>query len=108
MSIQILLITAPIEKGKDISHQLLEKRLVACVNIISEITSLYWWEGKIEEGKEALLVCKTTSEKIGEILQVLPSIHPYEVPEVLAVNIDKGFPAYLEWVQKEVGEHQTD
>ena len=102
MSVQILLVTAPEDKAKSIASYLLEKRLAACVNILPSIQSLYWWEGKIEESQEALLMIKTTGEKQQALMENLKEIHPYDVPEMLFLPVDHGFPPYLEWVNSEV------
>jgi periplasmic divalent cation tolerance protein len=99
----VVLITAPDrESGVKIARRLLEKRLAACVNI-APVSSMYWWEGKIEESSEVLLVVKTTSERLGDLIKEVRAIHPYKVPEIIALPITAGLADYLDWVRRETG-----
>jgi len=96
-----VLITAPDrESGRKIARHLLERRLAACVNI-TPVSSMYWWEGKIEEAEEVMLVVKTTSDKINDVVREVRSIHPYQLPEIAALPIVAGHAEYLEWVKRE-------
>lgn len=96
----LVLITVPsLETGKKIAETLVSQRLAACVNILPHIRSLYVWEGKLCDDEEALLICKTRSSMFEErFLPTVTLLHPYEVPEIIAVPITRGLPAYLEWV----------
>lgn len=97
----VVLITAPDnENGRKIARHLLEKRLVSCVNI-TQASSMYWWEGKIEETNEVLLIAKTTADKLDELIKEVRSIHPYQLPEIIALPIVGGYIDYLEWVKRE-------
>jgi periplasmic divalent cation tolerance protein len=99
----VVLITAPDrESGVKMARRLLERRLAACVNI-APVSSMYWWEGKIEESSEVLLVVKTTSERLGDLIREVRAIHPYKVPEIIALPITAGLADYLDWVRKETG-----
>lgn len=94
-------ITAPDkESGKRVARHLLEKRLAACVNI-TPVSSMYWWEGKLEESDEVLLIAKTTTDKLEELVKEAKAVHPYQVPEIIAVPIVGGYKEYLGWVEKE-------
>jgi periplasmic divalent cation tolerance protein len=102
----IVFITAPSkEVGREIANLLLEQKLAACVNIISPINSLYVWEGKINDDEEALLVVKTRAELLKDgLIPAVQSIHPYEVPEILALPILTGLESYLGWIEEVTGD----
>lgn len=99
----VVLITAKDEKeaGK-IGRCLVKDRLVACVNIIPNIDSIYWWEGKVEEDKEALIIAKTKSNLVHKIIEEVKSLHSYTCPEIISLPIKNGNPDYLTWIEKEV------
>ena len=100
---RVCLMTCPNpETAQHLARQLLEKRLVACVNLVPQITSMYWWEGKIQDDCEVLLIAKTLAERIEELKRVIPELHPYDVPELLVLPVEDGLPAYLSWVKTEV------
>lgn len=86
------------EEALKIAHSLVEKRLSACVNLISPIRSIYRWEGKIWDEKEWLLLIKTQSSKFEELEKEIRSLHSYKVPEIIALNISKGSNSYLNWI----------
>ena len=85
--------------ARDVSRQLVEQKLAACANIGGGVHSIYHWQGKIEESAETLVFFKTTRDRFHEFARVLQSLHPYEVPEVVALRVEEGLPAYLEWVE---------
>lgn len=89
------------EAGK-IKKVLLEKRKVACVNIIPKVDSFFWWKGKIDSSLEVLLLAKTKKNMIKEIITLVKKIHSYEVPEIIALPIIGGNRDYLNWIEKEV------
>lgn len=103
MSIVALFITAasPAE-AKKISDALLKERLVACVNALPGVASRYWWKGKIESGKEILLIAKTTSVRLPNVVKRVKELHSYDVPEILALPATGGNAEYLEWVRESV------
>ena len=90
------------EKREDagrLARAAVEKRLAACAQVVGPITSIYWWEGKISEAEEWLCIMKTTTELYGELEKTLRGLHPYEVPEILAVPVSAGSGDYLEWLR---------
>lgn len=100
--LHVVLATAPdAETAKRIARTLVEERLVACVNVVSNVTSIYRWQGKLEEANELLLVMKTVSERLPALVARTKELHPYKVPEVLALPVEAALPAYAEWVVDE-------
>ena len=87
------------ELARRVSRELVERKLAACANIGSSVQSIYHWEGKIEEGQETLVFFKTTRSRFEEFQLALQSLHPYEVPEIVALPITAGLPAYVQWVE---------
>ncbi len=98
--ILVLITTPTVEEAETVSRILLEKRLVACVNIVRDVKSLFWWEGKIDEAREALLIIKTRIEKLPDIIRSVKEKHSYTVPEIIAVPILAGYPEYLKWLDE--------
>jgi periplasmic divalent cation tolerance protein len=98
----VVLITVPtLEKGKSIAEALLKKRLAACVNILPNVHSLYIWENEICDEQEVLLVCKSRSSQFEEhFIPTVKALHPYEVPEIIALPLVKGLQAYLNWIDE--------
>jgi periplasmic divalent cation tolerance protein len=95
----IVYITVPSnEVAENISSQLVNNRYCACVNIIPQLTSVYFWENKVQKDSELLLMCKTQSALFPELANYVKSIHPYSVPEVIAVPIAQGSADYLKWI----------
>ncbi|XP_015456199.1 protein CutA homolog isoform X1 [Astyanax mexicanus] len=98
-------VTCPNETvAKDLARGIVEKKLAACVNILPKITSVYEWQGKIEEDNELLLMIKTRTTKIPALAEYVRSNHPYEVAEVISFPIDQGNPPYLKWIGDAVPE----
>jgi periplasmic divalent cation tolerance protein len=77
---------------------LIEKQLAACVNILAPCRSVYRWQGAVRHDEEHPMLIKTTAERYPELEQALCAGHPYELPEIIAVPIERGLPAYLQWV----------
>jgi periplasmic divalent cation tolerance protein len=91
------------EDAERIARALVERRLCACVNIVPGVTSLYSWKGAVQADEELLLVIKTTREAVDSLKSTLVEMHPYEVPELVAVDIAEGHAAYLDWLRESVG-----
>lgn len=84
-----------------LARKLVEQRLVACANILPAVKSLYCWQGKIEEADEVSLFLKTTEARYAELEAALQAAHPYALPEIIALPIVAGLPAYLAWMAAE-------
>jgi len=96
---QIILCTCPDQKSaEDIAEHLIIHKLAACINIIAGVTSIYEWQGKIEKSQEYQMLIKSHSDKYSEIEKAIKSLHPYELPEIIAVPIERGHPDYLQWI----------
>lgn len=100
---RIVFCTVPSKKsaGK-ITQAVLERRLAACVNRLPSVSSSYWWKGKIERSQELLLIMKTQSTKMKKLIQCIKSNHPYEVAEIISVEIKEGSEDYLAWIKQSV------
>jgi periplasmic divalent cation tolerance protein len=84
-----------------IARALIERKLAACVNILAECTSVYRWQGKLETATEVPLLIKTRAAIYPDLEAAIKSLHPYELPEIVAVPVERGLPDYLEWVNAE-------
>ena len=95
----VLFITCPnLKSAKKITRRLLNKNLVACVNILPIIRSEYWLKGKIESHSEVLMIIKTKTKLYQQIEKEVKKLHPYTVPEIISFKIDKGNEDYLNWI----------
>lgn len=81
-----------------ISRTLVEEKLVACVNIVPQIRSIYWWKEEVCDDQEVLLVMKTPTTMFDSLQNRVRELHSYEVPEIVAFSVEKGLPDYLNWV----------
>ncbi len=98
----VVLVTAPgPEEAARLARTLVEERLAACGNVLPGLRSIYRWEGKVRDEGEALLLLKTTRERFAALRDRILALHPYEVPEVLALPVEAGAERYLSWVGTE-------
>ncbi|MFX0035256.1 MAG: divalent-cation tolerance protein CutA [Candidatus Hermodarchaeota archaeon] len=103
MNYYLFFVTVPnINEGQKIARILVENKLVACVNIIQNIYSIYRWKGKIEEDNEHILLIKTNEENCELLIQKINEIHSYENPECVGIKIEKGSKKYLNWIDEVV------
>jgi periplasmic divalent cation tolerance protein len=93
---------ADADTARQAARTLVEERLAACANIVPQVESIYRWQGKIESSAEVLVIFKTTCERYPAFEQRLRTLHPYEVPEIVALDIAAGLPAYLAWAAESV------
>jgi periplasmic divalent cation tolerance protein len=97
----LVLSTFPdVATARRIGRQLVEEHCAACANILSPVESIYWWEKKVENANEALVLFKTTADRYPALEMTLRRLHPYEVPEIIALPIERGVPEYLGWVSE--------
>jgi periplasmic divalent cation tolerance protein len=82
---------------------LIDKRVASCVNILAPCRSVYRWKEAVQQDEEHPMLIKTTAERYGALEQEIRAGHPYELPEIIAVPIERGLPAYLDWVAAETG-----
>lgn len=95
----LILITCPEEsESKNIARELVNKRFAACVNIVSPVYSIFYWEDKVQEEGESLLIVKTEKKLLDSIIEVVKKLHSYTVPEVIAIPMIGGNKAYLKWI----------
>jgi len=90
--------TANREEAEKIARRLLDEKLIACANIIGPVSSLFWWSGKLEKSEEYVLLLKSRLELFEKLSESVKALHGYEVPEIIALPIIKGSPAYMEWL----------
>jgi len=86
------------DSARRIAQALVGERLAACVNLVPGIGSVYRWQGRVQEDQEVLLVIKTMRARLDALAARVQALHPYELPEVVAVDIAGGLPAYLAWI----------
>jgi len=98
----VVLCTVPESGAAALADRILEARLAACVNLVGPVRSRYWWEGRIESSDETLLLIKTTAAAVGALRDAISEWHEYDVPEVLALPVAAGLPAYLSWIAAHV------
>jgi periplasmic divalent cation tolerance protein len=84
--------------ARRIGRELVEQRYAACANILPQVESIYWWKEKIENATETLVLFKTSAQRYEAFETTLRRLHPYEVPEIIALTLEGGLPDYLKWV----------
>ena len=92
------------EEAKSLARTLVEERLVACVNIVDGVTSIYRWDGNTESDTESILIAKTTTAKRQDAMVRLQALHSYDTPCIVSYDISDGVPEYLNWVMAETEE----
>ncbi len=85
-------------EARTIGHKLLKERLVACVNILPPIQSLYWWNDEIQDDSETAFYAKTTTDKVEKVIARIKQLHSYDCPCIVSLPIEHGNPEYLEWI----------
>ena len=101
-TVVVVLITAANRReAVRIGAALVKNKLAACATLISSVTSIFRWKGKVQKTREALVIVKTTMRQYAALERSVLAMHSYEVPEIIALSVDRGLRPYLEWVQKE-------
>lgn len=102
MEALVVLTTVPDAEAADkLARQLIERKVAACVNILPAARSIYHWQGNVEQSNEVPLLIKTTRSCYAELEALIVGVHPYEVPEIIALPIVAGLPSYLNWLEQE-------
>ena len=96
----VVYVTAPEEEAVDLAKTLVEERLVACVNLVPGLRSIYWWQGKVEDEPEVLCIMKTRSNLFESLRDRVRELHSYEVEEIIALPILAGNLPYLDWIKE--------
>jgi periplasmic divalent cation tolerance protein len=98
----LVISTCPADAAESIAPALLEEHLCACVNIVPQVLSFFYWKGEIERSNEALLLMKTEDARKEDLLDAMKKLHPYEVPEFVVVPIEWGAKSYLDWISESI------
>ncbi|WP_448214195.1 divalent-cation tolerance protein CutA [Colwellia sp. MEBiC06753] len=96
---QVVVCNCPTQSSaEEIAQALVSQKLAACVNIMPNVTSIYQWQGKIEQDSEVMLIIKTSRALFAEVAELIKQLHSYEVPEIIALDIQQGDSDYLNWI----------
>jgi periplasmic divalent cation tolerance protein len=95
---RLVITTCPRDKSQKLTDEILKSKLTVCVSKMT-IESKFWWKGKIDEEKESLIIFKTREELVDELFKKIKEIHPYEVPEIIEIKVEKVNGEYLKWLK---------
>jgi periplasmic divalent cation tolerance protein len=101
MEILVYITVPDMDTARGIGREVVERRLAACVNILPDMESMYWWDGAVQSGQEVVLLAKTTSSALEALTACVVELHPYETPCVVGLPIQGGFRPFLEWIDRE-------
>jgi periplasmic divalent cation tolerance protein len=96
-------VSAPVDAAEEIARQIVSRKLAACAQVTSPVSSSYWWKGRMETSAERLIILKTRRSLLESLQDLLQQVHPYEVPELTFVPITGGGQPYLAWLQEILG-----
>ncbi len=96
-------VSAPVDAAEEIARQIVLRKLAACAQVSSPVSSIYWWKGRMESAPERLIVLKTRRSLLGRVEELLRQVHPYEVPELTFVPITEGGQPYMAWLGEILG-----
>jgi periplasmic divalent cation tolerance protein len=96
----VFMTASSMQEAERVAKHLVKKKMASCVNILSEIRSIYWWKDKVCDEKEVFLIAKTTALLFSELAEEVKKLHSYEVPEIIFVPIKDGSKTYLEWIDE--------
>ena len=102
MTVRVVLCNCTAEEARPLARALVEERLAACVNLLPGVTSVYRWEGALQEDEETTLLIKTTTEKYGALATRIQELHSYDVPEILSLDSAEVAESYARWVYDEL------
>jgi len=95
---RLVITTCPVDKTEKLIDDILKSKLAGCASK-TEVESKFWWEGKIDEEKESLIIFKTREELVKKLFKKMKEIHPYEVPEIIEIKVEKVYDKYLKWLK---------
>ena len=98
---RVILVTAPAKDAEKLAKRLLTERLIACANLIPNIKSLFWWQGKLDSAKEVLMTLKAPKKNIKRLMKRIAELHPYDVPEIVVLKVENAWKPYAKWVKQE-------
>lgn len=98
----VFVTTSGKKEAQRIARALIKEKLAACVNIIDRVESLFWWKGKVDRSREALLIIKTKKALASRLIKKIKALHSYKVPEIIGLPVVFGNKAYLEWIDESV------
>ncbi len=101
MDVRLVITTLPVDEASRIARTLVEERRIACANLLPPATSVYRWDGEVREDPEVVALLKTAEPQVEALVARLAELHPYDVPEILALPVTGGLDAYLRWVGEE-------
>ena len=105
MDVRLVFCTCPDEQtAQTLAKALVEQRLAACVNLLPAMRSVYRWQEQIEQAEEIQLVIKTCADRLDALSAAISLLHPYELPEIVAISPSAGLPAYLDWIRAQTRE----
>ncbi len=90
--------------AQTLARQLVEQRLAACVNLLPPMLSVYRWQGQVEQAEEVQALIKTCADRLDALTAAIVRLHPYELPEIIAISPGAGLPAYLDWIRAQTRE----
>jgi len=96
---KIVFVTSKASESEKIAKSVVENKLAACANIVKNINSFYWWENKVQNDTEDLIIFKTKKSKLKKLIKKIKEIHSYTVPEIISFDITKGNKNYLDWIK---------
>ena len=102
MNVVILVTCSNQREAKRIAQHLVKQRLVACVNIVDNIKSIFWWQKRIDSAREVLLIAKSKKSLMQKVIRQVKSLHSYQVPEVIALPIVAGNQDYIHWINESI------
>lgn len=100
----IYMTTGSVEEARTIGKALVESRLAACINIMDNMNSLYWWEGEVQDDKEVVMIAKTIARHVPELIEKVKSLHSYDCPCIVTLPVDYGNNDFLNWIERETTE----
>lgn len=100
--LKLVFCSAPNDVAEGLARELVERKLVACVNVLPGATAIYRWQGALQRETETLMWMESAGEAMPALLEALTHLHPYEVPKILALDASDAHPGYLDWVRSQV------